>query len=172
MGGGIHKKILSEVHLIYGDVAMPKGFEIDRDKLSTDTLQSQITDSEFPFSRMWDMLNTFIRDHVNVEYNINLINKQTWGNIYKPNEITIPLLNIDPVDLRNSPDYTCIYGIDINKDCDLVIEYNDNRRAGRTWHIPLKNNKYYIFPSTQRYFFTANKSSKLNIILTSTYEYI
>ena len=26
--------------------------------------------------------------------------------MYKPQEITIPLLNIDPVDLRNSPDYT------------------------------------------------------------------
>ena len=28
-----------------------------------------------------------------------LINKETWGNIYKPAETTIPLLNIDPVDL-------------------------------------------------------------------------
>ena len=46
MGGGIQKKILSEIHLIYGDVSMPKGFEIDRDKLSTDTLQSQITVSQ------------------------------------------------------------------------------------------------------------------------------
>ena len=35
-----------------------------------------------------------------------LINKETWGNMYKPQETTIPLLNIDPVDLRNSPDYT------------------------------------------------------------------
>ena len=47
MGGGIQKKILSEVHLIYGDVSMPKGFEINRDKLSTDTLQSQITNKRF-----------------------------------------------------------------------------------------------------------------------------
>ena len=45
------------------------------------------------------MLNTYMRDHVNLEYGINLINKETWGNIYKPAEITIPLLNIDPVDL-------------------------------------------------------------------------
>ena len=60
MGGGIYKKILSELHLIYGDVLMPKGFEINRDKLLTDTLQSQITNSEFPFSRTWDMLNTLL----------------------------------------------------------------------------------------------------------------
>ena len=26
---GMHKKVLSEIGLYYGDVAMPKGFEID-----------------------------------------------------------------------------------------------------------------------------------------------
>jgi len=171
MSGGIQKKILSETHLIYGDVSMPKGFEIDRDKLSIDTLQSQITNSEFPFSRNWDMLNTFIRDHVNVEYNINLINKQTWGNIYKPNEISIPLSNIDPVDLRNSPDYTCLYGIKLDK-CIVRIHYEDNRRKGRSWDIPLTKNKFIIFPSTCMYYLTNNQKDSLNFVQTITYEYI
>jgi hypothetical protein len=36
------KKVLSEIGLYYGDVAMPKGFEIDRDKLQSDILKSQI----------------------------------------------------------------------------------------------------------------------------------
>ena len=45
-----------------------------------------------------------MRDHINLEYGFTLVNKETWGNIYKPQETTIPLLNIDPVDLRNSPD--------------------------------------------------------------------
>ena len=62
-------------------------------------LQSQIQNKQFPFSRTWDMLNTYMRDHIGLEYGINLINKDTWGNIYKPAETTIPLLNIDPVDL-------------------------------------------------------------------------
>ena len=47
---------------------------------------------------MWNMVFT-------------LVNKETWGNVYKPKEISIPLLNIDPVDLRNSPDYTLLYGV-------------------------------------------------------------
>ena len=167
----MQKKILSEIALIYGDVSMPKGFEIDRDKLSTYTLQSQITNKDFPFSRTWDMLNTFIRDHVNVEYNINLINKQTWGNIYKPNEITIPLLNIDPVDLRNSPDYTCLYGTKVDK-CMVRIHYEDNRRKGRSWDIPLINNQFIIFPSTCMYYLTNNQKDSLNFVQTITYEYI
>ena len=47
----MQKKVLTEQALYFGDVSMPKGFEIDRDKLSGDILQSTFTDSEFPFSR-------------------------------------------------------------------------------------------------------------------------
>jgi len=56
--------------------------------------------------------------------------------------------------------------------CELVIEYDDNRRKNRTWHIPLKDNLFIIFPSTQRYFISQNKSKQTNIFLTMTYEYI
>ena len=63
----------------------------------------------------WDMLNTYIRDHIGLEYGFNLVNKETWGNIYKPAETTIPLLNIDPVDLRNSPDFTLLYGVKVKR---------------------------------------------------------
>ena len=90
----MNKNTLSEIALYHGDIAMPKNFKIDRDKLSTDILQSDITDSPFPFSRNWDMLNTYMRDHFNFNYGRTLVNKSTWGNIYKPNEISIPLLNI------------------------------------------------------------------------------
>ena len=36
----MQKKVLSEIALYYGDVAMPKDWDIDRDKLSSDILQS------------------------------------------------------------------------------------------------------------------------------------
>ena len=34
----MQKKVLSEQALYYGDIAMPKGFEIDRDKLCNDII--------------------------------------------------------------------------------------------------------------------------------------
>ena len=152
----MQKKVLSEIALYYGDVAMPKNWDIDRDKLQDDILKSQVTDSHFPFSRTLDMLNTYMRDHINLEYGFNLINKETWGNMYKPQETTIPLLNIDPVDLRNSPDYTLLYGVKV-KDCNVRIHYEDNRRKGRSWDIPLENNKFIMFPSTNMYYLTNNQ---------------
>ena len=168
---GMQKKVLSEIALYYGDVAMPKGFEIDRDKLQSDILSSQIKDSQFPFSREWDKLNTYMREHIAVEHGFTLVNKETWGNMYKPKEISIPLLNIDPVDLRNSPDYTFLYGVNV-KDCNVRIHYDQNRRAGRSWDIPLANNDFIMFPSTQMYYITNNQTDCLNFILTTTYEFI
>ena len=167
----MQKKVLSEIALYYGDVDMPKDWDIDRIKLQEDILKSQINNKKFPFSRNWDMLNTYIRDHINVEYGFQLINKETWGNVYKPKEISIPLLNIDPVDLRNSADYTLLYGVKV-KDCSVRIHYDDNRRAGRSWDMPLKNNKFIMFPSMQMYYITNNQKDSLNSILTITHEFI
>ena len=167
----MQKKVLSEIALYYGDVAMPKDWDIDRDKLEQDILTSHVTDSPFPFSRTWDMLNTYMRDHIGLEYGFSLINKETWGNAYKPEEVSVPLLNIDPVDLRNSPDYTFLYGVKI-KNCMVRIHYEDNRRKGRSWDIKLKNNMFIMFPSTNMYYITNNQKDQLNFVLTNTYEYI
>ena len=167
----MEKNILTEQAIYYGDVSMPKGFEIDRDKLSGDILQSTFTDSEFPFSRAWDMLNTYVYEHVNLEYNFQIINKKTWGDMYKPNQQTEPLFNIDPVDLRNSPDYTLLYGVKVDN-CMVRIFYDDNRRKGRSWDIPLENNKFIMFPSTNMYTIKNKQKDGLNFIQTLTYEYL
>jgi len=167
----MQRKVLTEQSLFYGDINMPKGFEIDQEKLTNDILQSTFNSKEFPFSRTWDMLNTYMRDFIGLDYGINLVNKSTWGNIYKPNETTIPLLNIDPVDLRNSPDFTMLYGVKV-KDCMVRIHFEDNRRKGRSWDIELKNNMFIMFPSTNMYYITNNQKDSLNFVQTITYEYI
>ena len=166
----ITKNILSEQVLYFGDVAMPKDWEIDRIELSHHILHSNLSDKKLQFSRTYDKLDTYIKDFIGLEYNINLINKSTWGNIYKPNETTIPLLNIDPVDLRNSPDFTMLYGVKV-KDCNVRIHYEDNRRKGRSWDIKLTNNMFIMFPSTNMYYITNNQKDNLNFVQTTTYEY-
>jgi hypothetical protein len=167
----MHKKVLTEQSLYFGDVSMPKNWEIDQNDLAHHILQSKLNNKEFQFSRTYDKLNTYIRDFINLEHNINLINKSTWGNIYKPNETTIPLLNIDPVDLRNSPDFTMLYGVKV-KNCNIKIYYDDNRRKGRSWDIKLENNMFIMFPSTNMYYLTNNQKDSLNFVQTITYEYI
>ena len=165
------KKVLSEIDLYYGDVTMPKDWEIDPIELAHQILQYQIHNKKFPPSKTWDKLNAYIREHIRLEYNLSLVNKKTWGNIYSPHQTSIPLLNIDPVDLRDSPDYTLLYGVKV-KDCSVRIHYDANRRAGRSWDMPLTNNKFIMFPSTQMYYITNHQKDSLNFIQTITYEFI
>ena len=167
----MQKKVLTEQVLYYGDVAMPKDWDIDRDKLSGDILQSIIKNKDFPFSRTFDMLNTYMRDHININYGFNLINKNILGYIFKTQEISVPIFDTDPVDLRNSPDYTFLYGVNV-ENCIVRIHYDDNRRKGRSWDIALNNNQFIMFPSTNMYYFTNNQKEKLNFVLKITYEYI
>jgi len=167
----VEKKVLSEIGLYYGDVAMPKYWEIDQNELAHHILHSNLTNEEFSFSKTFDKLNTYIREHINLKYSFNLINKKTWGDIYKPQEISTPLLNIDPVDLRNSPDYILLYGVKVDS-CSVRIHYDDNRRKGRSWDIELKNNMFIMFPSTNMYYITNTQKDSLNFIQTITYEFI
>jgi hypothetical protein len=164
------KKVLTEQSLYYGDVSMPKSFEINQDKLSNDILQSTFTNTKFSFSKTWDMLNTYVRDHIGLEYNINLINKSSWGVIYKPNQTSIPLLDVDPVNLIHSPDFTLLYGVKVDN-CFVKIFYDDNRRKGRSWEIQLKNNMFIMFPSNNMYYISNKQKDSLNFVQTITYEY-
>jgi len=166
----MQKKVLSEQSLYYGDVSMPKGFEIDQTILSKDIFHYKAY-NKFPFSKTLDKLSTYISEHIKVKYNIDLIKKETYGEVYHQQEITLPLYTIDPVDLKNSPDFTLLYGVDV-KDCYVRIYYDDNRRKGRSWDIELKNNMFVMFPSTNMYIISNNNKNSFNFIQTITYEYI
>ena len=166
----MEKKVLSEIALYYGDVSMPKDWEIDPIELAHHILQYQIHNKKYLFSKTWDKLNTYIREHIRLEYDIELVNKKTWGNIYSPHETTPSLLDVDPIDLKHSPDYTLLYGVKVDN-CCVKICYDDNKRKGRTWTIPLSNNKFIMFPSNNMYSIINNQKDSLNFIQTITYEF-
>lgn len=167
----MQKKVLSEQSLYYGNVDMPKGWDIDREALVNDALLAKIKKQNFPFSKNWDRLNLYIKEHIGLNYEVNLVYKNNWCSYYKPEEITKPFTNVDAVDLRNSADFTCLYGVKV-KDCDVTILFDDNRRKGRSWTIPLEDNKFVMFPSTNLYYITNKQKESLNFVKTITYEYI
>ena len=119
------------------------------------------------------MLQDYIRDHWRGEYGHSLVSKTIHGNVIAPKEKSWTRHQVDPVDLRGSPDYTLVYGVDVEEDSmECIIECDNNRRKNRTWHIPMKNNYFIMFPATNKYSFSPNSSKNLNTILTITYEYI
>jgi len=162
------KIILSEQSLYFGNVDMPKGWDIDRKKLIENIIAAG--DEDLPFSKTSDILNTYLHEHIFLNFKIAIVSKKMFGNIYGANQNSEPLIQVDPVDLRNSPDFTLLYGVKV-KDCTVRIFYEDNRRKGRSWDIPLENNKFIMFPSTNLYYIYNNQKEDDNIIQTITYEY-
>ena len=45
------KKVLSEIDIYFGQIEMPEGFEIDREKLCIDILLFKNYNNNFPFSQ-------------------------------------------------------------------------------------------------------------------------
>ena len=184
----MQKVVLSEIDLISGFIESPKGFEIDRNVIKNDIIKSYVNedrisknekdfsffDYKVNFSQPLQWYKDYLRDHFRIEHNKTLIPKLDFGIVLDKNQNTFSRNLVEPLDLLHAPDYTCIYGVDVDDEeqLEVVIHYDDNRRVNRTWHVPLQNNKFIIFPSMQRFFISENKSSKLQTILISTYEYI
>lgn len=169
----IEKIILSEMAIYYGDVNMPKDWHIDKETLVKDiTISNYYDDVSYPFSKVWDTLKTYISDYMRLEYKIDLIIKKTYGIYFEKNEISKPKLEIDMSNLDKSADFVCIYGVEIDKGtCNVEISYDDNRRKGLSWKIPVETNGFVMFPASQQYHITNLKNSYLNFIQVMTFNF-
>jgi hypothetical protein len=168
----MERKILENLDLIYGQVEMPKGFEIDQQVMVADIFLSEIYERSYPLSIPTDMLDTYIRDFIKVRYKKNLQLKKIFGNVYRPNEMSSPKLQINPFDLLNSPEYVLLYGAKINtKSCDVRISFTNIEYKYTEYAIPLETNKFVLFPARFSYWITKNTSQKDNFILTMNYNH-
>ena len=177
--------ILSQID-VYTDLI--KGIDIDREQIKQGIIKSFIAQNRIsnnpkdysyedyilPFSLPLQWTEDYIRDHFTLESGgKNLVIQGVWGNLYNTGEQSYTRHQVDPLNLRESSDYTTIYCIDITEgSTELVIEYDDNRRVNRTWHFPLQNNQFVIFPSSQRYFISKNKSSSLNLFISFNWTWV
>ena len=97
--------------------------------------------------------------------------KNAVGNVFLPQQQSTNRSRVNLVDYYNSPDYTVIFAVDVkDNSSNLIVEYSDHRRRGRSWDFPVLNNYYWIFPASLRYYISKNKSEKINTFLTLTYE--
>ena len=49
--------------------------------------------------------------------------------------------------------------------CKIQIFYDDNKRKGKSWIIPLKNNHFVMFPSTNTHTIINEQKDNLNFVV-------
>lgn len=166
----MEKKVLSEKAIYTDEIKLPKGFEINPLELSQNILKGFYLNKNLIQSKHFDQLIRYVIENFELKQKIKLVNRKTWGNIFTPNEEYNCLSSVDPNNLNNSPDFTCLYGIN-TEDCYVTIYYDDNKRKGKNYKIQLKHNCFIMFPSTITYTISNNQKSNLNFIQTITFDY-
>jgi hypothetical protein len=179
------KKSLSEIPIYYGEVKMPKGFNIDSSILKASILESKFLfnkrcsdnqqfysyeDLQVEHTQPLQSLYDYLREYIYLNFKIKLINTLVFGNIYSFNEGSNTRNLIDNNNLINSNDYTLLYGIDTNDSCEVRIIYDDLRLKDRLETHKLKTNHFIMFPSKLSYYISKNTQSINNTILTITYQ--
>lgn len=160
------EKVLLKKSLYHGYVEMPKGFEIRRDLLGKDILISYLDDLKFPFSKTWDMLNTYITENAVLKQDLHIYNEKTWGNIYYPSKDSRILQ-------ESNCDYVLLYGVTTPEaccgDCSSItveIHYDVDQPA---WQVDLYDNQFIMFPGKSKYQIRHN-GKELAMLLTTTYK--
>lgn len=170
----IEKTVLTEVPLFTGDIKMPKGWHLERDEMVKQaTVSHYYEDIDHPFYTTVDRLQTFILEYMTVEHKINILrgnNHAPSARYYERNEISKPLITVDNFNLRSSPDWVLLYGIEIDPgSCIINIKYDDNRLKDRIWKVDLETNKFIMFPAILQYFVENKNNSYLNYVQTLTF---
>ncbi len=181
----MNRRTLSRTDIFYGEVNQ-KELALDIDQMKYKIYESFIENKlEDRISDHLKVLNCdamFHMTHYITDYFLFHSNKDRlglskitlqnqFGYCLLPGISTLSKSHNKPLDPVTSPDFTLVYCVDVQENsCDLVIEYDDHRRKGRSWQFPVKNNSYYMFNSSLRYYITKNKSDKINTFFIQTYE--
>jgi hypothetical protein len=165
------KEVISEISIFYGNLNLPKGLNINFSEFKEEIFQKKFFKKKLNNSKNFNIINNYVTDYAYAKFNTKLVYKKDSVFSFKPEEITKPILDVDPVDLKNSSDFTMLYAVNV-KDCLVRIYYDDNRRKGRSWDIGLKNNRFIMFPSNNMYIISNNQKESINLITKIQYEYI
>ena len=179
----MNKKILVETVLFEGEIVLPKNHQIDRFKIKSDILQAKLenkTSSSNPFafafsdysietSRPLNLIRSTIAEKLQVYHKTIIEPRLSFGNVYEPKQQSFFRNMIDPVNIKESPDYVMIYGVDVDKNASVVLETKDKRGVDQLSVYPIITNHYIMFPSYLKFFVNENDSFQTNIFLTTTY---
>jgi len=170
----MHKKVLSEISLTSGSLS--KNSLVENDIVHFHFFndfallslkkkkRNKYNDFELSYHQHHSWILDYIRDKFNVQEQISLIPKTTYGSIHFFGESSLKRNHMDTYDSKHSSDYVVIYMVQGKG--DLILEWKDHRNTQKDLVIPIIGGKYVVFSANIDYFFTPNKSTDIRTIIT------
>ena len=81
--------------------------------------------------------------------------------------------HIDAFDLHGSPDVSCLYCVHSGeKETSVTFDYNDGRRKGWSWRVPIKAGQFILFSSDLNHYIGKNLNKDFLINLSLRYHLV
>lgn len=185
----MQKSLLSETFIVRGTVdkrAHLKPKLIENHCLSNFTLDNKIKSDQFwhledyhavPYHQHIQWFQDYVRDHYleqfgktlippadHIHLNIRSIVQQTGESINYHD-------HLNPWDLENSPEVSCLYCVsETPEPIDIIFKYDDGRNKHRLWKETIKYNQFILFNSDLSHYITQNKNSGFLVNLSTHYQ--
>ena len=162
----MRKNTLSEKFILTGTVDKVSHLnprQIQNHCLSNFSLETRIKNDQFwhlenyntiPYHQHIQWFQDYIRDHYKINYD----------------RTPIPC-TVNPWDLENSPEISCLYCVSETVEPTYVIfKYDDGRNKHRLWKQEIKFNQFILFSSELEHTITKNKNTGFLVNLSTHYQ--
>ena len=148
-----------------------KSFE-ENNRMSKDISDTRNEDLIIPKSKVFEELINIIKDKFFIRYSKGLELTNHWAQVHNQNESTNLHDHVDCFDIKNSPDYSAVFYVQVPDNSGVIIfEYPINKyNQTKRWWYPSSEGHYLIFPSTLDHLVTKNNSDDLRIVISFNFK--
>ena len=124
---------------------------------------------KYRITNTFQWVQDYIRDHYRIEYGRTLYpmpKNSVAGIVQTENEKINTHNHIDAFDLHGSPDVSCLYCVHSGeKETSVTFDYNDGRRKGWSWRVPIKTGQFILFSSDLNHYIGKNLNKDFTNIM-------
>jgi len=144
----------------------------NNNRMSTDISDTRNEDLIIPKTKVLDELIGIIKDKFFIRYSQVLELLNHWGQVHQQNESTNTHDHVDCFDIKNSPDLSGVYYLQVPKDSgDIVFQWPTNKyNQYKRWWFKPKAGDLLLFPSTLDHFVSKNIAFEKRIAISFNFK--
>ena len=141
-------------------------------KVSNDITDVRNEDLKIPKSKAFNNIVSQIQEKFLKKYSQKIKLDDFWAVVHRKNESTHTHDHVDCFDIKNSPDYSAVFYVQVPDNSGVIIfEYPINKyNQTKRWWYPPSEGHYLIFPSTLDHLVTKNNSNDLRIVISFNFK--